>query len=146
MENASKALIIAGAILMSILLISVGILVFNSSKGIADDASQAGETVSLKTEEVSKDIEVSLATREITFEIDGKEYKAKEGMTWKQWVNDKKYNTDGLYVINNYIFMGDGDDKMSLRNTDMTGYISPNEKIAGDEKYWLIDHGELPVI
>ena len=33
MENASKALIIAGAILISILLISLGIVMFNASKG-----------------------------------------------------------------------------------------------------------------
>lgn len=38
MENASKALIIAGAILISILLISLGIIMFNSSKGTTDQA------------------------------------------------------------------------------------------------------------
>ncbi len=38
MENATKALIIAGAVLISILLISVGIMVFNSA---ADPISQA---------------------------------------------------------------------------------------------------------
>lgn len=37
MENASKALIIAGAILISILLISVGILVMNSTSGVQDE-------------------------------------------------------------------------------------------------------------
>ena len=37
MENASKALIIAGAILISILLISVGILVMNSTGGVQDE-------------------------------------------------------------------------------------------------------------
>lgn len=42
MENASKALIIAGAILISILLISLGIIMFNSSKSTTDQASQAG--------------------------------------------------------------------------------------------------------
>lgn len=36
MENASKALIIAGAILISILLISIGILVMNSTNGVTD--------------------------------------------------------------------------------------------------------------
>ena len=36
MENASKALIIAGAILISILLISVGIMIMNSTSGIQD--------------------------------------------------------------------------------------------------------------
>lgn len=39
MENASKALIIAGAILISILLISLGIIMFNSSKGTTDQAA-----------------------------------------------------------------------------------------------------------
>ena len=41
MENASKALIIAGAILISILLISLGIIMFNASKGTTN---QAGAT------------------------------------------------------------------------------------------------------
>lgn len=37
MENASKALIIAGAILISILLISVGILVMQSASGVTSE-------------------------------------------------------------------------------------------------------------
>lgn len=42
MENASKALIIAGAILISILLISIGIIVMNSiNKPIEESTSQA---------------------------------------------------------------------------------------------------------
>jgi len=36
MENASKALIIAGAILISILLISMGIVLINSGEGVLD--------------------------------------------------------------------------------------------------------------
>ncbi len=36
MENASKALIIAGAILVSILLISMGIVLINSGEGVLD--------------------------------------------------------------------------------------------------------------
>ena len=39
MENASKALIIAGAILLSILLISLGILVYNNAKGTVSDSN-----------------------------------------------------------------------------------------------------------
>ncbi len=42
MENASKALIIAGAILIAILLISVGILILNSISGVTDSAKKAG--------------------------------------------------------------------------------------------------------
>ena len=36
MENASKALIIAGAILLSILLISLGIMIFNNASNVAN--------------------------------------------------------------------------------------------------------------
>ena len=44
MENASKALIIAGAILLSILLISLGIMVYNNAKGTVSDANLDAET------------------------------------------------------------------------------------------------------
>lgn len=43
MENASKALIIAGAILLSILLISLGIMVYNNAKGTISDANLNSE-------------------------------------------------------------------------------------------------------
>ena len=44
MENASKALIIAGAILLSILLISLGIMVYNNAKGTVNNANLDSET------------------------------------------------------------------------------------------------------
>ena len=37
MENASKALIIAGAILLSILLIGLGMMVYSKAKGTLDN-------------------------------------------------------------------------------------------------------------
>ena len=37
MENASKALIIAGAILLAILLISLGIMIYNQASGVVDN-------------------------------------------------------------------------------------------------------------
>lgn len=37
MENASKALIIAGAILLSILIISLGIMIYNQASGVVDN-------------------------------------------------------------------------------------------------------------
>ena len=42
MENVSKTLIIAGAILVAIILISGGLLILNSKKGIEDRASDTG--------------------------------------------------------------------------------------------------------
>ena len=41
MENASKALIIAGAILISILLISVGVMVMNSATDVTGQSAEA---------------------------------------------------------------------------------------------------------
>lgn len=39
MENASKALIIAGAILLSILIISLGIMIYNQAAGVVNNNS-----------------------------------------------------------------------------------------------------------
>ena len=49
MENASKALIIAGAILISILLISVGILVMNSTGNMQDQVSSSADSMAIET-------------------------------------------------------------------------------------------------
>ena len=45
MENASKALLIAGAILLSILIISLGILVYNNAKNTASNQNLDKEEV-----------------------------------------------------------------------------------------------------
>lgn len=39
MENASKALIIAGAILLAILIISLGIIIYQQAAGVTDDSN-----------------------------------------------------------------------------------------------------------
>ncbi|MEI3356131.1 MAG: hypothetical protein V8R81_03530 [Clostridia bacterium] len=39
MENASKALIIAGAILLAILIISLGIMIYNQASGVVNNNS-----------------------------------------------------------------------------------------------------------
>jgi len=49
MENASKALIIAGAILISILLISVGIMIMNSAGDITDQAGAQTDSMALQS-------------------------------------------------------------------------------------------------
>ena len=46
MENATKALIIAGAVLIAILLISIGILLINNNKGITDSATATSNQLS----------------------------------------------------------------------------------------------------
>jgi acetylglutamate synthase len=49
MENASKALIMAGAILISILLISIGILLINSGKDITDTGKNMMSAQAIQT-------------------------------------------------------------------------------------------------
>lgn len=48
MENASKALIIAGAILISILLISVGVLIMNSTGGITGSMKSSSDSMAMQ--------------------------------------------------------------------------------------------------
>ena len=45
MENASKALIIAGAILLSILIVSLGIMVYNNAKSTVNSANLDSQTI-----------------------------------------------------------------------------------------------------
>lgn len=49
MENASKALIIAGAVLISILLISVGVLIMNSVDPMTEATGQQSESMAIQT-------------------------------------------------------------------------------------------------
>lgn len=49
MENASKALIIAGAILISILLISVGIILINSGKNVVSQGDAGMQSYQIQT-------------------------------------------------------------------------------------------------
>ena len=48
MENATKALVMAGAILIAIMLISIGLLIFNSTKGIVDQGNKAAKIMEIE--------------------------------------------------------------------------------------------------
>lgn len=48
MENASKALIIAGSVLIAILVISLGLLIFKSTSGTTDQTQELGETLEIQ--------------------------------------------------------------------------------------------------
>ena len=54
MENASKALIIAGAILLSILLITLGIMVMRNAQGTIDDANLDSETIQTSNNKITQ--------------------------------------------------------------------------------------------
>ena len=94
MENASKALIIAGAILLSILIISLGIMVYNQAKSTVGDANLNSEQVqtfnakftpylgSVSGSKVNALIQAVIAnnatnqTHQITMKISGTDYAA----------------------------------------------------------------------
>jgi len=60
MENASKALIMAGAILISILLITVSIYIFSSNSGTKKTIEETGEVMALKTEDITENLKSAL--------------------------------------------------------------------------------------
>lgn len=49
MENASKALLIAGSVLIVILLIGVGMIIFNSVLGIRDQATNEADSMAIQS-------------------------------------------------------------------------------------------------
>lgn len=49
MENATKALLMAGAILIAILLISTGIIILRSTKGVEEQVGTVAETMAAST-------------------------------------------------------------------------------------------------
>ena len=65
MENASKALIIAGAVLISILLVTVGVIMFQKSKGTTDQAE--GTTKLLENGAKSGVDSINSTLNQITF-------------------------------------------------------------------------------
>ena len=48
MENASKAIIIGGSVLVAILIVSLGIVIYNSSKGTTGTAKEAVDTLEVQ--------------------------------------------------------------------------------------------------
>ena len=48
MENASKALIIAGSVLIAILLISLGLIIFKSTSGVTGQTQDLGKTLAVQ--------------------------------------------------------------------------------------------------
>ena len=49
MENATKALLMAGAVLIAILLIGVGIIIFRSTNGIEDNVDKTSSAMAAST-------------------------------------------------------------------------------------------------
>ena len=100
MENASKALIIAGAILIAILLISLSLYLVNSGNGVLNQGKETGNTMESSATNTANSIKRNLGGKEINFTIDGTTYYATEGMTWEEWSNSQ-YNTSNGQIYYN---------------------------------------------
>lgn len=66
MENASKALLIAAAVLIVILLIAFGMRIFNSTGSTAKDAEGVGDTISQQVKNAATSIEFPDIDGEVT--------------------------------------------------------------------------------
>jgi len=91
MENASKALVIAGAVLLSILLISIGILIFNSTGTVTDQVKSQSESMAIQT----------FNSQFTPYEGSGKT--ASEIRSLKSAVNAKRYVLNIQTVANVYL-------------------------------------------
>jgi len=98
MENASKALIVAGAVLTSILVVATGVQVYNSTgKGASEQAKQASEQM---WEGVDTSVGLGEANEPqeemITFKLEGEtadgvemiECTVAKGTTWREYLGD----------------------------------------------------------
>ena len=60
MENASKALIIAGAVLISIVLISLGVILIGNSGDSSEQAKKTGNMIENKSGQAKEKLNTSL--------------------------------------------------------------------------------------
>ena len=56
MENSTKALLIAAAILIVIIIVALAINILGSSDGTADSIDEAGDAVSVKSDEATREV------------------------------------------------------------------------------------------
>ena len=124
MENASKALIIAGAILLAILLISLGIMIFNQAQdtvnnsGMSQAELQAFNNKFLKYEGDSrKGSEVKALLNEvIASNADPNNVSAKRIVLVNTWTDPAKITTSGIKTEKSY--------KVTLGYDSKTGAVN----------------------
>ena len=119
MENASKALIIAGAILIAILLISVGIMVMNSMNKPLDQASQ--EAASQAAQMYNSKFTGYAGTKKTAIEV-------KQLLTIVQANN----GSDKKHIIHATYRNGNAGTEFITTRPRSTGYTTSYNKSIGD--------------
>ena len=131
MENASKALLIAAAVLVAIILITIGIKVYTSTSGVDKVASSTGQSIISKTGEAA-----GLATSEITGPA-----------TWKYKNNDTIVSTTGQELnIGDYIAYDHTKDKNGNEINESTGLDKSLKQYTDGWQVFGIDNGKIQLI
>lgn len=143
MENASKAIIIGGSVLISILIVSLGIYIYNSTKDTTGTAAEAAETleVQIYNQKFEKYIE-SYIRQNATYAngvLSGKNFKAlvAEAIASKSdiiiQVSHESSNFGGSYPFTNKVEFVDAHRPLNA----IYGYIKDNTSY-----YFNLDYDE----
>ena len=139
MENASKALIIAGAILISILIVGLGVIIYNNVADIAGDTSAIDQT---QVSAHNSPIESYFGDQ-----VTGSNVRAL--ITYVNGINRTAQANDN--TIGNYIYLKTTNSNIAASNAQVTSsnirtgrsyrvYLSTDERFsdeeADDSAYW----------
>ena len=98
-----------------------------------------------KTSEASESLSYIVSASLITFSIEGTEYTAEEGMTWREWV-ESDYNTNGYEVTylscpfsEQWCVARGGDGACAVLGS--SDYPTPDEVIDPTDNYTLSEFG-----
>lgn len=131
MENATKALLIAAAVLITIVLVAVGVLLIGNTSDVSDQADKAGNSISTVTEEAVIDMQggVYLSSDEFKKFIDDFGY--------PQYKDERIYASSVL--VSGYLFKGYarkvGDKQYSWYNEKSVEVTMPKGKDLVDK--WI---------
>jgi len=83
MENTSKALLIAAAVLIVILLIAFGMKILSPTQGIEEQAQGVGQSISSATDKATQHLGSVISSKGWKVSADGKTYNSSDGRTVK---------------------------------------------------------------
>lgn len=157
MENATKALLIAAGVLISIVLTAVGVKIVSSTGDTSEQASKVSEELSSGTRGATEKAKQELAKisgdKSIKFTVKvintnneclkTIEYNTSEDMTWEMFAKTSN-NSDGYYKVETYtggrvdvVLKVDGIERYGLR-TQMTAgdTVRRDDKIDENKTYY----------
>lgn len=157
MENATKALLIAAAVLISIVLTAVGVKIVSSTGDTAGQASEvsdaltsgtssASEKVSQELAKISGDESIKFTVKVISTSkecLKTIEYTASKEMTWEEFAKTSN-NSDGYYKVATYtggrvdvVLKVDGIERYGLRTQMAAGdTVRRDDKIEANKVYY----------